>query len=83
MEVTAKEIELKKVEHEALDIKIKEMNAKNKTFYEQAVQHKEILNKADTLETKRRIIEDNLAQLRASFRQLECESRHDTALMVA
>lgn len=70
MAATQKEIDLKQIEHEALDIKIKGMNAKNKTFYEQAVQHKEILNKADTLETKRRIIEDNLAQLRSSMKQL-------------
>lgn len=47
------------------------MIRKNQEFYERATMHTEIINRAETLETQRRILEENLAQLKSSFRELK------------
>jgi DNA repair protein RAD50 len=67
----ASSIDVKSAEHEQLEEQIAELVRANKTFFNQATKYQDIIGKAETLRERRKLVEDNLVQVRANLTELQ------------
>lgn len=59
---------------EMLNEEIEQLTVSNKDFYDKAVKFRETLHKAETLEEKRKLHEENMTNLKATMTQLKGKS---------
>lgn len=57
-----------------LNEEIEQLTVSNKDFYDKAVKFRETLQKAETLEEKRKLHEENMTNLKATMTELKGES---------
>ena len=68
------EIEVKTADHAQLEEEIAALVASNKTFFNQASKYQDIIGKAETLRERRKLVGDNLTQVRANLTELPGQS---------
>lgn len=61
----------------SLNKEIEELTVSNKEFYDKAVKFRETLQKAETLEEKRKLHDENMANLKATMTPLKGENMMD------
>lgn len=74
IEKLASLIDDKEVEYSAMEEEIKQIGEKNKEFYEKATKVNEIINRADTIEQKKKWAEENIRSLCENLVELKGQS---------
>lgn len=75
------QIEIRSAENDKLEEEIAQLVTQNKTFFNAATKYQDIIGKAETLRERRKLVEDNLTQVRATLTELQgpCATARDSA----
>ncbi|KAK4701138.1 DNA repair protein RAD50, partial [Phenoliferia sp. Uapishka_3] len=83
IEKASSTIVAKQAQHDELEAQIRKVADDNRKFYTQAAKHSEILGQHSTLQTQRKLTEDQLNQLRAIITELKDVSDHELQKKIA